>query len=174
MDLSTLAMTTERLAMTAYRERDAAEVHDGVTPEVARFMSFEPTQSIDELAAIGRDWIDNQRAGREVAVVLRDRQDGRFIGMAGLHYRDDPEPEVGIWIREDRQGAGLGREAVAALVDFAGETLKEAAVVYPVVDVNTRSRRVAEGLGGRVIDRRTLRKPSGTEFPLVVYRVPTS
>ncbi len=174
MDLSTVSLETGRMTMRAYREVDAPEIHAGVTPDVARYMTFEASQTVDELVAVGRIWLANQKTGKEMAVVLRDRTDGCFLGMSGLHYRNDPEPEVGIWIREDRWGQGLGREAVGTLVRFAGAALEEPSVVYSAVEANVPSRRIAEGLGGRLFDARTLKKPSGTRLPLVVYRIPTS
>jgi hypothetical protein len=45
-------------------------------------------------------------------------------------------------------------------------------VLYPVVEQNGPSRRLAERLGGRIIGTRLLRKAAGLEHPEVVYRIP--
>lgn len=174
MDLSILDIETERLHLRAYRDADAQEIFEAMTPEVARYMSFEPSRDVDEILSLGRIWTTNQRAGKEVSIAVRRREGGKFLGMCGLHYRDDPEPEVGIWIRADAHRQGFGREAVGSIVRYAGGVLGEASVVYPVVAENMPSRRVAESLGGEVFDRRTMTKPSGVTYEMVVYRVPAA
>jgi RimJ/RimL family protein N-acetyltransferase len=174
MDLSGLEIETDRLRLRAYRNSDAQEIFEAMTPEVARYMSFEPSRDVDEILSLGRVWTINQQAGREVSVVIRRDEDGRFVGMCGLHYRDDPVPEVGIWIRADAHRQGFGRESVGAIVRYAGAVLGETSVVYPVVAENTPSRRVAESLGGELFDRRTMTKPSGVTYEMVVYRVSTA
>jgi hypothetical protein len=65
---------------------------------------------------------------------------------------------------------GYGREAT--IVAFVGSELDKQAVLYPVVEQNDRSRRLAERLGGRIIGTRLLRKAAGVEHPEVVYRIP--
>ncbi|MBO0754557.1 MAG: GNAT family N-acetyltransferase, partial [Bradyrhizobiaceae bacterium] len=85
---------------------------------------------------------------------------------------DAAEPEAGIWIKEPQHGNGYGREAIAMIVAFAANDLGKRAVVYPVVEQNGPSRRLAESLGGRIIGTRLLRKASGIEHPEVVYRIP--
>lgn len=174
MDLSVLTLTTDRLRLSAYCEADAAGIHAYVTPTMTRYLSFDPLESVDELIALDHVWVEHSRAGTEVAVTVRQIDNGSFVEMAGLHYCDDPEPEVGIWIREGFHGRGFGKEAIAALAHFTGDVLGEAAVIYLVVDANTCSRRIAEGLGGTIIDHRVLHKPSGLKQPLVVYRIATS
>jgi RimJ/RimL family protein N-acetyltransferase len=92
--------------------------------------------------------------------------------VAALHHTDAAEPEAGIWIKQAQHGNGYGREAIAMIVAFADNALGKRAVVYPVVEQNLPSRRLAESLGGRVIATRTLRKAGGVEHPQVVYRIP--
>ena len=58
------------------------------------------------------------------------------------------------------------------IVAFAAGQLGKRAVVYPVVEQNGPSRRLAESLGGRIIGARLLRKAAGVEHSEVVYRIP--
>jgi hypothetical protein len=46
--------------------------------------------------------------------------------------------------------------------------------IYPVVEQNIPSRRLAESLGGSIVGTLELRKPSGAVFQEAVYRIPSS
>ena len=111
-------------------------------------------------------------AGTDVSLVVRLTSTGEFLGMAGLHQIGDPEPEIGIWIKEAAHGAGYGREAIAATIDWASRRLELAAFTYPVAVENRPSRRLAESVGGALVGTRQLRKPSGIILDEVVYRIP--
>jgi RimJ/RimL family protein N-acetyltransferase len=142
------------------------------TPTIARFMSWEPAPSLEAFERIWQSWIPKMRAGADVSLAVRHKASLEFLGAAGLHNTAAIEPEAGIWIKESQHGHGYGREAVAMILAFAANTLGKQAVVYPVVERNGPSRRLAENLGGRVIGARLLRKASGVEYPEVVYRIP--
>lgn len=174
MDLSTLEIETDRLRLRAYRTADAEDIFAAVTPALTTYMTWDPADSVEAFLEVGAKWLVAAKAGREVDATIRDRTDGRFLGMCSLHYRGDPAPRVGIWIREDAQGQGFGREAVAALVRFAGARLGEPHVGYDVAEENMASRRIPESLGGEICGAGVIKRPSGPEYRSVVYRVPTS
>ena len=111
-------------------------------------------------------------AGTDGYFVVRVKRTLEFLGMVGLHDTSAAELETGIWIKESQHGYGYGREAVAAVISFAARNLGKRAVVYPVVERNVSSQRLAESLGGSIVGTRLLRKPSGVEHPEVVYRIP--
>lgn len=64
-------------------------------------------------------------------------------------------------------GQGHGREAVAALAAWAAETFAPQSFSYPVAEANTASRRIAEGLGGVVVEQQQRPK-----YAAVIYRIP--
>jgi RimJ/RimL family protein N-acetyltransferase len=107
-----------------------------------------------------------------VFFVVRVRPALEFLGMTGLHKITSVEPEAGIWIKESRHGYGYGREAVAAVITFAACDLGKRAIIYPAVERNVPSRRLAESLGGKIAGTRLLRKASGVNYPEVVYKIP--
>jgi RimJ/RimL family protein N-acetyltransferase len=167
MDLTSVSLSSQRLLLKSFTGDDAREAFEEATPAIARFMSWEPASSFEEFAVIWQSWIPKMHAGTDVSFAVRHRPSLEFLGAAGLHNIEAEEPEAGIWIKESRHGYGYGREAVATIIAFAGETLSKQAVVYPVVEQNGPSRRLAESLGGRIIATRLLRKGAG-----VVYRIP--
>lgn len=174
MDLRRTALSSKRLALTAFVPDDAAEIFAAVTPTLTRFMAFEPSPSLDAFAGVWRAWLPQMAAGTELILVVRSKATGEFLGVAGLHGIGNAEPEAGIWIKESAHGLGYGREAVAAAITWAGRALAVPAFLYPVVEANRPSRRLAESLGGVAIGTRRLRKSAGIEYPEVVYRVPAA
>jgi RimJ/RimL family protein N-acetyltransferase len=153
---------------------DAPDAFAGATPTLARYMGWDPAPSPQAFEQIWRTWLPMMVAGTDVSIAVRLASTDEFLGMAGLHRIDEPEPEVGIWIKEAMHGHGFGREAVATMVAFAARDLGKRAVVYPVVEQNLSSRRLAEHLGGQLVGKCTLRKPNGVELPEVVYRIPAA
>jgi RimJ/RimL family protein N-acetyltransferase len=168
MDLSSVSLSSQRLLLRSFTGGDAQEAFEAATPAIARFMSWDPASSLEAFAPIWQSWIPMMRAGTDVSFAVRDKASLEFLGAAGLHNIDAGEPEAGIWIKQTQHGRGYGREAVAKIVEFAGHDLGKRAVVYPVVEQNTPSRRLAESLGGRIVATRLLRKGAG-----VIYRIPT-
>jgi RimJ/RimL family protein N-acetyltransferase len=108
----------------------------------------------------------------ELHLVIRLNSTDEFVGRAGLHPADGTMLETGVWIKESAQGHGYGREAVAAVIKWAGEKLRPSGFLYPVVDENTPSRRLAEALGGKIIGMRQRRKPGDKERKLLLYHIP--
>lgn len=74
------------------------------------------------------------------------REDGRFVGGAGLHRIDWQVPrfEVGYWCRASLQRGGLITEAVTGMTRFAFDTLGARRMEIRCDSRNDRSRRVAE------------------------------
>ncbi len=174
MDLSSVSLSSQRLLLKSFTSDDVREAFLAATPAIARFMPWEPAPSLEAFERIWRSWIPKMRAGTDVSLAVRHKASLEFLGAAGLHSTDAIEPEVGIWIKESQHGYGYGREAIATIVAFAASDLGKQAVVYPVVEQNVPSRRLAESLGGRIIGTRLLRKATGVEHPEVVYRIPAS
>jgi len=175
MDLSGLQLRSQRLTLSAYAPADAPEVFAAITPSLARWMSWEPPATVEELAVVLGSLIAQMKAGRAFdPAVIRLAATGEFLGLCGIHKLDAPEPEPGIWIKQAAHCHGYGREAVKALIDWAGAELGFVSAIYPVAEQNTPSRRLAEALGGVLVGRRPLVKPSGARLTLVVYRIPTA
>ena len=159
MDLRRTVLSSKRLGLTAFAPDDAAEIFAAVTPTLTRFMAFEPSPSLDAFADVWGAWLPQMAAGAELILVVRLKSTGEFLGVAGLHGIGHVEPETGIWIKESAHVLGYGREAVAAVIAWAGRALAVPAFLYPVVEENRPSRRLVESLGSIVVGTRCLRKP---------------
>jgi RimJ/RimL family protein N-acetyltransferase len=172
VDLRRVSIASARLRLRAFTPKDAPEAFGLVTPTLTRFMAWDPSPSLRAFSAIWRAWLPAMAAGTDLALAVRLAATAEFLGMAGLHRVDCPQPELGIWIRESAHGLGYGREAVAATIAWAAAATGAAGFVYPVAVENLSSRRVAESLGGLPVGTRVLEKPSGVKLDEVVYRIP--
>jgi len=168
VDLSSVSFSSQRLLLKAFASEDALEAFRATTPTLTRFMAWDPAPSLETFAPIWQSWFPMMCAGTDGHFVVRAKLTLEFLGMVGLHNTSAAEPEVGIWIKESPHGYGYGREAVAAVISFTARHLGKRAFVYPVVERNRSSRRLAESLGGSIVGSRLLRKADGVEHPEVV------
>ena len=165
-------MSSQRLFLKSFSPEDAIDVFEAVTPTVTRFMGFEPSPSLEAFEQIWQTWFPMMHLGTDGHFVIRTKSNLEFLGIAGLHDINNVEPKIGIWIKEIAQSSGYGRETVAELISFTARELGKRSVLYPVVEQNYPSRRLAESLGGILAGSRILRKSAGIEHPEVIYRIP--
>ena len=146
-----------------------------ITVKPAPGKSVRDAELRDLLPAEGRRvprteyWLRRIAEGSEYTFVVRERRTGTFSGIAAVHDAQTPEPELGIWISEREHGKGYGREAVASAMRWCVAECSPEAFRYPVAVQNVASRRIAEGLGGRVVATEQTGR-----FEQVVYRIPAA
>jgi RimJ/RimL family protein N-acetyltransferase len=171
-DLSQTLIASARLTLRAFTAADAAESFAEASARIAKYMSWNPPASTSEYQAIWQAQLFNMKAGKELSLVIRLTSTNEFIGRAGLHPADSTLLETGIWIKDSAQGGGFGREAVAAVIKWASETFHPSGFLYPVVDENMPSRRLAEALRGEIIGTRHRQKAGDKDRKLLLYRIP--
>lgn len=171
-DLTDTEILSDRLTLRAFTRDDAPDIFPEATSEISRYMTWESHASFEAFSTIWPERLQRIKAGVELSLVVRLRLTEEFLGVAGLHDIGIPEPTVGIWIKQSAHRLGYGREAIAAIIKWASAEVEARSFIYPVVEQNIPSRRLAESLRGVVIGSRELRKPSGVVFQEVVYRIP--
>lgn len=171
-DLSRVVIASERLTLRSFDPADAAESFAEANAEIARFMSWNPMSSLQELEAASRIWLSEMRAGEDLQLTVRLSATGEFVGRSGLHAAEGALLETGIWIKLSAQRAGYGSEAVAAVMAWASARFRPSGFLYPVVDENTASCRLAEKLGGTVVGTRQRQKQGDVERRMLIYRLP--
>ncbi|QND64727.1 GNAT family N-acetyltransferase [Mesorhizobium loti] len=162
-----IEINSERLRLKLFTAEDAEDLFAAITPAITRFMQWEPPQSQAAFAEVWRSWLAPIHDGSDLHFVVRALANDRCLGLVGLHAAKTACPELGIWIREDAQGNGIGGEAIVAVAEWASETLAPDCFEYPVAERNVASRRIAERLGGVIIGSR-----SNPRYAAVVYRIP--
>ena len=170
-DLRGITLVSERLSLRSFTPADAPETFAAASPKITRYMAWDPSPSLEDFAEVWRQWLPRMAAGAELHLVSRMASTDEFLGVAGVHRVGTPEPESGIWMKEAAHGLGYGRETIAAIIKWASAHLDANAFIYPVVEQNRPSRRLAESLHGTIVGARKLHKPNGSVLDEVVYRI---
>ncbi len=144
-------LTTERLVLRPFRADDlepffAAMSTDGVRASLHVPMDFSPADAWRTLSVLAGLW-ELKGFGQWA---LEERDTGRFIGRAGLHWRPDadwPGVEVGWMLDPGVWGSGYATEAAARAVRYGFEEVGEEALFSLILPENTRSQAVARRLG---------------------------
>jgi ribosomal-protein-alanine N-acetyltransferase len=96
--------------------------------------------------------------------------DGVMNGAADIDDIKGDEGEIGYWFDEPYWGQGFAREAAAALMDFAIQTVKLKRIVAGHNAENPASGAVLKRLGFHFVgDTLKFSKPQGTEVPYRMY-----
>jgi RimJ/RimL family protein N-acetyltransferase len=166
-----VAIETPRLLLLPTHERYAEAVFANFTAEITTYMFPAPARTIDETLAFLRSARASMEAGKEIEVVILNRDTEEFLGHGGLHHVDTRTPELGIWIKKAAHGNGYGMEAIAGLAGWADANLAFDYLIYPVDRRNVASRRIPEALGGVVAAEYTRTSASGNLLDLLEYRI---
>ena len=157
-------IVTERLHLRRSVPDDAEEISAYRSdPEVNRYQGWERTDPEGVRAEIGEMAARTPGEAGWVQFSVIEREGGRLVGDVGLSPAEG-EPgviKVGYTISPRFQGHGYATEAVSALMDFAFERLGAEVVRAHASGDNTRSHRVAEKLGMRLVER--FRRTDGGE-----------
>lgn len=171
-DLTKLAIDGERVRLVSLSPRWEEDVFREFTPAIATYMLPKAPESLRDTRAFVRAGLVAMRARREVVLVVTERESGEFLGCCSLHDRlGGRTPEFGIWIKCAAHGRGYGKDAIRTLAGWARTHLEFKAFLYPVDRRNAASRRIPEGMGGRIVGERRETGQSGNELDEVVYRM---
>lgn len=173
MGYEATTVETARLRLRSLRMSDRDAILDAFTSAVTTFMTPESAQHPRETEAFLASAIERMSAGTDLVCAITMAGDSRFLGCVGVHELDHGRPSLGIWIREDAWGKGYGLEAVAGLRDWASAVTDVEAFDYPVDERNGPSRRIAEDLGGEVVQGPTPSTTArGRTLHILRYSVP--
>jgi RimJ/RimL family protein N-acetyltransferase len=157
-------LTTERLTLRAHGAADHADsLALWSDPEVARHIGGSPSTA-EEV------WSRILRYGGLWPLLgygywhVSETATGRFLGEAGLaDYRralgevSGFAPEAGWAFAPSAHGKGYAREAMAAILAWADDTLAATRTVCMIAPANAPSRRLADRLGYRPLGAATYR-----------------
>src|SRR5262245_59898286 len=99
-----IEIPTERAILRSFRSEDASEIFALISPEIARFMAWEPPSTEEAFAEVWQNWLPAMQEGTELTLVPRSRDDCRCLGVIGVHALRSGTPELGIWLRRDVHG----------------------------------------------------------------------
>lgn len=121
-------LETARLILREIRPDDLEAIYAYASlPEVARYVSWEQHQSLDDsrvfLNAVLEGWYAQ---GKFLHWAIEDKESKRMIGSIGLHERAPHNAcyEIGYVLHSDFWNKGLVSEAVGAVFKYAFEVLE--------------------------------------------------
>ncbi len=121
---------------------DTDMIFRSCTGNVAEY--FYAFKNQDEAQAWIDDAIKAHEPGSKLEYVIYDG--GEFIGMISLRYVTKTKVDIGMWVREEMQGKGYGKQILFEMLEqIANTSVTE--VVYETEVTNEPSIRLAESLG---------------------------
>ena len=142
---------TLRLALRRLQARDLPDlVAYRAHPDVLPWQGWERFGPGDAAALLSEmAWLDPDWPGRWFQIAIALKSSDRLIGDIGLFTpADDPATaRIGYTLSPDRQGQGLAREAVAALVAYLFSTCGKRRFVAGTLPGNLPSQRLLMALG---------------------------
>ena len=171
MKLSNMIIETERLKLVPITMGHKEEIFREFQEPVTKYMYPKAPEKIEETEEFIKEAIVKLGNGEDLQMVVLLKDTDEFLGCAGLHHIDKPDPEFGIWLKKSAHRNKYGQEAMRALKNWADENLDYKYIKYPVVDENVSSRKVAEFLGGEVAREYDEKMMSGRTYRVLEYRM---
>lgn len=162
-------LSTERLVLRAPQESDIAElVTLADNRHVAEMLARMPHPYGEAEARAFLLMTRQRRSG--AAYALTRKQDGSFVGCAGLNGTDRGL-ELGYWIGEPYWKSGYATEAAHALVDLAFARTNVQVLHASCRVINPASRRVIHKCGFQYAGQGMLNSIAAGQVPVERYRL---
>lgn len=96
---------------------------------------------------------------------ILDKTTRKLIGCIGFNRPEEHRMNLGLWIRQDMQGQGYGREVYTAMLAWARQHLVYQYVKHSCNEENIKSRQLALAFGG-------IPQEAYTENGNIIYHIP--
>ncbi len=170
VDFETLKIETDRLDLVSLNDSYADEIFRYFTPEVTRYMSTKAPMIPAESEEFVKHSLKRIQKGEEIIWAIHDAHTGNFLGLCEIDAHTDADhPKLGIWLREDMQGYGYGKEAIDAIVEWASKYLVFEYLQYIVSEHNIPSRKIAESIGGLPVGTKLVKISNNSDAKMIIY-----
>jgi [ribosomal protein S5]-alanine N-acetyltransferase len=152
-ELSKVILETERLRLEPISLDYLTIIYKNFSPEISRYMYPRSPEDISETKNFIEDSIKKLHTNQDLVMVILDKSSEEFLGVVGLHSNATANtPELGVWLKKEAHGNKYGQEALKKLKDWTFENIIFDYLIYPVVEENIASRKIAELLGGKIYE----------------------
>jgi RimJ/RimL family protein N-acetyltransferase len=115
---------TERFTLRSYRPGDGALLSEAVNASYEHLKTFMPwarvQQQVEESERLCREFRGKYLLAQDFVLGVFAPSGERLLGGCGYHLREGPlalgNAEMGMWIRAEEAGRGLGTEVLRALL----------------------------------------------------------
>lgn len=112
---------TERLVLRHFVKEDADAMFNNWAndPEVAKYMTWNPHQSVEETKCIINIWLEEYKDPKTIRYAITLKDTGEVIGGIDVpRFNNDDVPEVGYCLSRKYWNKGYMTEACTALVKY--------------------------------------------------------
>jgi ribosomal-protein-alanine N-acetyltransferase len=145
-------LETERIRLRRLSLDDAADVYEyAQDPEVSRYLTWEPSKSVDDSRAFLETVVEAYRQGKPADWGIEHKTDGRLIGTCGFIKWDQARncAEIAYALARPYWNRGIVTEAAKAVTDFGFIRMGIYRLEAFCLPANSASARVMEKLGMR-------------------------
>ncbi|MBN2006701.1 MAG: GNAT family N-acetyltransferase [Anaerolineae bacterium] len=148
-------LETETFVVRCYRPGDGPALAEALNASYEHLKTFmdwaKPYTSDDEAEQLVRRFYANYLTSTDFVLSVWDAAGKRLLAGSGFHLRGDGlenrSAEVGMWVRADASGQGLGARILSALLAWGFSEWPWERLAWRCDGRNTRSRRTAEKAG---------------------------
>lgn len=162
-------LQTQRLRICAFDKRYLEDYALYLTEEITRYQYPDPFASLEDAEALLDGFLADMARGKMLELAVLSLA-GTFLGAAEVFGLQEEKPELGLWLRADAHGQGLGAEVMRAVLGW----LKQqgyAACIYEVDRRNAASIALVKKFGGRPVGFNEVKTPSGKQLLLETYEI---
>jgi len=150
-------LVTPDFTIRMYRPEDAPLLNEAVISSYDHLKTFmpwaKPHVSMEESTQLARRFCAEYLLGTNFTMGIFSPDGSRQLGGTGYHFRlwpfEDGTAEIGMWIRADASGRGLGTAALLALLQWGFTEWPFERIIWQCDERNARSARTAERAGMR-------------------------
>ncbi len=148
-------LATESFVVRCYRLGDGPALAEALNASYEHLKTFmdwaKPYTSDDDAEQLVRRFYANYLVSTDFVLSVWDPAEKRLLAGSGFHLRDNSldhhAAEVGMWVRADASGQGLGAQVLSALLAWGFSVWPWERLAWRCDARNTRSRRTAEKAG---------------------------
>jgi len=172
-DLSKTIIETERLKLVRASMEYRDDIFNYFRGDILEYMFAPAAKNLKEVDDLINKWERQMKAGERVFMAITKKEGGEFLGCTALDFFEDDNPESGAWIKKESHGHGYGTEAVRGLKEWGDKRYNYDHILWPsCAEVNLKSRKLAESLGGTVQKEYIKSNGGGKKFNTVEYWLP--
>ncbi|PQA92589.1 hypothetical protein B0A69_14060 [Chryseobacterium shigense] len=164
-----IRIKTDRLLLQPVEDLFVDDINTYFTSEITRYMPFNPEGDRNDILRFVEDSKKSLSNNTDLVMVATDSENN-FMGCCGIHNITEESVELGLWLKKNAQGIGLGTEIITSLIEFLENNFIFRYICYPVDQENRASRKIPEKLGFISFKKYRKNKNQSSFLTIIEYR----
>lgn len=137
---------TDLVCLRSISLADSENVTTHLQGETAQYLSFDPKGNKKIINFYIQQSIQEQIAGNALVLIIENKNTGEFLGSCSLNDINNESIEIGIWLKQEAQGKGIGKHVVSEVIKLIKENIDTKYILYNVEQNNEKSHAIPLGL----------------------------